>query len=353
MGLLYRTALRPFLFRSDPEEAHERAIHWLRQLSDRPRFCRAVAAWFSAAYPDPVELWGLCFPNPVGLAAGMDKDGACAPAMEALGFGFLEVGTVTPEGQPGNPRPRLFRFPKEGALINRMGFNNAGATAMSARLTATFSREKRRIPLGINIGKAKATPLEEALKDYQTCMSRLVTVADYFVINVSSPNTPELRRLQGPDFLRALCRGLMERGRELAGQQGRRPWPLLLKIAPDNSFAEIDAMLEILLEAGFAGIVATNTTVARQGALSHVQEAGGLSGRPLEDRATAVVRHVHRVTEGKLPIIGVGGIHNVESARAKLDAGASLIQVYTAFVYEGPGFPGALVRGLRRANARA
>jgi len=348
MGWIYKNILRPPLFRLDPERAHEIGIKFLKTCSEHPACCKLLKSIFYEKYQEPVHVFGLEFPNPVGLAAGLDKDGVGVPALEAMGFGFIEVGTVTPENQPGNPRPRLFRYPAEGALINRMGFNNAGARAMAERLSKTASPARRTRPLGVNIGKAVGTSLDNAIEDYRVCFDMLSPLADFFVVNVSSPNTKGLRDLQGKEYLGALCRSLQVVSREKAEREGRRPWPMLLKIAPDNSLEQVDAILETLLETGFAGIVATNTTLARPKSLESVAEPGGLSGEPLEARSTELIRHIHQSTHGKLPIIGVGGIHDLDSATAKLDAGATLIQVYTGFIYKGPSLPGELVRGLAR-----
>lgn len=350
MGIIYKQLIRPLLFKMDPEIAHERGIGALKLASDLPLACPVLKTCFARAYPEPVHCFGLSFPNPVGLAAGMDKDALAVPALAALGFGFVEVGTVTPEGQPGNPKPRMFRFPEQEALINRMGFNNRGAEAMRLRLESSYPAGRRRIPVGINIGKARETPLEKAVEDYLAGFRTLTPQADFFVVNVSSPNTRGLRELQEKDRLADICRALADANREQAEAAARDPWPLLLKVAPDCSWQELDAVLEVLLDTGFAGIVATNTTVARPGVFSGVEEAGGLSGLPVQERSTEVIAHIVRQTGGKLPVIGVGGIHDVDGARAKLDAGASLIQVYTGFVYGGPGLPGELVSGLARVK---
>ncbi len=352
MGWLYKTAIRPILFRMDPEFAHERGICALKLLSGMPWLCRGLGVLLKPRYPAPVHAFGLRFPNPVGLAAGMDKDGVAVPALEALGFGFVEVGTVTPKQQPGNPKPRIFRYPEEEAIINRMGFNNHGALLMAERLARTCPATDRRVPVGINIGKAKVTPLNEAVNDYLACFDILAPHADYFVVNVSSPNTQGLRDLQERDQLRTICSEMQRVSVETARRQRRAPWPILLKIAPDCTWEQIDAILEVLLEFDFAGVVATNTTIARPGRWAEVKEDGGLSGKPLDERATEVIAHIHRTTGGRLPIIGVGGIHDPDSAVRKMDAGAALIQVYTGFVYEGPRFATRLVNHLARFRGK-
>jgi dihydroorotate dehydrogenase len=260
-----------------------------------------------------VQAFGLSFPNTVGLAAGFDKHATAWPAAAALGFGHVEIGTVTAHAQSGNPRPRVFRYPAEEAVINRMGFNNRGAEAVAARLAKQPARGRRRIPLGINLGKSKVTAIEQAPEDYLASFARLADYADYIVLNVSSPNTPNLRQLQ---------------------------------IAPDLTWPQIDAVLGVIAEYGLDGIIATNTTLARPGYFAGVTEAGGLSGAPLRWRATEIVNYIARATHGRLPIIGVGGITDPESAAEKLDAGATLVQLYTGMIYRGPFFAAELARAL-------
>jgi dihydroorotate dehydrogenase len=282
----------------------------------------------------PVEAFGVTFPNRVGLAAGMDKDGVALRAWPALGFGFVEVGTVTARAQPGNPQPRLFRLPESAAMINRMGFNNAGAAALAARLEALGPLD---VPLGISLGKSKATPLDEAVDDYVTSYTLLRPYADYIAVNVSSPNTPGLRTLQDKEHLAALLGALVSKT------------PVLVKIAPDLTEPAIAEVLDVCLAYGAAGIIATNTTLRRDGLAPADQplagEAGGLSGRPLTERARKVVHFVHEETGGRLPIIGVGGILDADDAARLLDAGASLVQLYTGFVYRGPALVRAVARG--------
>lgn len=337
MGRLYAALGKPYFFRHAPEDAHELAIRQLGRLARLRPLCALLERW---AQPDPVrhrpiECFGLRFPSAVGLAAGFDKNGEVWPAAAALGFGHVEIGTVTRHAQPGNPRPRLFRYPAEEAVINRMGFNNEGAEAVAARLARQPGPGARPIPLGINLGKTKVTPLEQATEDYLGSFRLLADHADYLVVNVSSPNTPGLRELQDAAWLRPLLGALVaeNRARVAAGKPRR---PLLLKIAPDLSFPQVDAALGVIAELGLDGIVATNTTLARPGFFAGVAETGGLSGRPLTRRATEVIAYIARATGGRLPIIGVGGIHDEASAAEKLDAGATLLQVYTGLVFGGP-----------------
>ncbi|MCH2156076.1 MAG: quinone-dependent dihydroorotate dehydrogenase [Opitutales bacterium] len=334
--MLYSSVIRPYLFRNDPEVAHEWAIDWMERVSAIPPVLKLMEALYTVK--DPVTVAGIEFPNRVGLAAGMDKDGRCAPGFTALGFGHVEVGTVTPDGQPGNPKPRMFRFPEEQGLINRMGFNNKGAAAMRHRLEKNFSRATRRGILGVNLGKAKVTPLDQATQDYVKGIEALGPLADYITINISSPNTQGLRDLQGASYLNDLL-GPIVGSRTQVSETIERALPIFLKIAPDITEEELDVILDALQQHGFDGIIATNTTLARPGPFSRVDEAGGLSGKPLTDRATEIISIIAQKTKGQLPIIGVGGIMTPEDALEKIKAGASLIQLYTGFVYGGPDFP--------------
>ena len=355
MSWLYRNVLRPALFARDSEEIHHRALRTLGWASQREVICDVLNTFFGAP-PLPVELCGLKFPNPLGLAAGMDKFAEVLPVWSALGFGFTELGGVTWHPQPGNPAPRMFRAVADEALVNRMGFNNSGAEAMAARLHEWRVRGRwPRHPVGINLGKSKITPLEKAPEDYANSFRLLRPHADFFVVNVSSPNTPNLRQLQDKAALAEILAAMHE-------VQSPKPTvqspadvggikPILVKVAPDLSFEALDEIIELAQPGRIAGIVATNTTITRpkteDANLARIYaEAGGLSGRPLAKRSTVVIRHLHRQTRGALPIIGVGGIFNAEDAWEKIQAGASLVQIYTGLVYEGPGVVREIVAGL-------
>lgn len=328
---------RPLLFRLDPERAHSLAIRWLAERGAWTRW------WHDGPDPsDPdlsVEVAGIRFPNPVGVAAGFDKDGEVTEGLAGIGFGFVEVGTVTPRAQPGNERPRLWRLPRDRALVNRLGFNNAGADAMAETLAATRTR---RVPVGINVGKNKDTPLDRAVDDYCACIAKLHGFADYLVVNVSSPNTPGLRNLAEEKRLKDLLDGVMSEVRS------RGPKPVFLKVAPDHADDELRRIADTALEAGLTGFIATNTTVSRAGLITRdPPREGGLSGRPILDRAVAVVSLLREHTKGRVPIIGVGGIFDADDAWRMLQAGASLVQVFTGFVYGGPGTARRICEGLR------
>lgn len=347
MGWLYQNTVKPALFRLQPETAHELGVHALALLGQLRPLCAVLERLHQlpAGLHRPVECWGLKFPNAVGLAAGFDKNGRAWPAAAALGFGHVEIGTVTLHAQPGNPRPRAFRYPTAGAVINRMGFNNAGAAALAARLAKLPGPGRRLIPLGINLGKSKVTPLDRAAEDYLGSFRLLADHADYLVVNVSSPNTPGLRELQDAAWLKPLLAALVaeNQGRVANGKPRR---PLLLKIAPDLNFSQIDAALGVIDELKLDGIIATNTTLARPGALATVNEAGGLSGWPVRRRSTEIINYIARATSGRLPIIGVGGILDEASAGEKMDAGATLVQLYTGLIYRGPFFAAEVARAL-------
>ncbi len=340
MGLLYDKIVRPALFRMDSEEAHERGVRAMASLGAMTPLCRLMEAWtrLPADRNRPVEAFGLKFPNAIGLAAGFDKNARAWPAAAALGFGHVEIGTVTALAQGGNERPRMFRYPVEEAVINRMGFNNDGAEAVAARLARQPGPGRRRIPLGINLGKSKVTDIEKATEDYLASFALLAGHADYLVLNVSSPNTPGLRQLQDESRLRELLGAVTRANLDRAAAAGGRRVPLLLKIAPDLTFPQIDAVLGVIAEFSLDGVIATNTTLARPGWFAQVKEAGGLSGAPLRRRSTEIVNYIARATGGRLSIIGVGGITDAVSAGEKLDAGATLVQVYTGMVYRGPFF---------------
>ena len=342
--------VRPTLFNNDAEAIHSRTMHGLAWAGRNAFVCDVMESFLSPA-PMPVELFGLRFPNPVGLAAGMDKCGEAVPAWSAMGFGFAELGGVTSLAQPGNPKPRIFRAVAEDAIVNRMGFNNDGAEALAEKLKQwrLLGRWPKH-PVGINLGKSKVTPIEKAAEDYANSFRVLRDLGDFFVVNVSSPNTPNLRQLQDKAALDEILAALQEvQGRNSNVSNTK---PILVKVAPDLTFEALDEILELVGTRNIAGIVATNTTIARPTTDdSNMQrvyaETGGLSGRPLHARSTEVIRHLHGQTRGKLPIIGVGGIFTAEHAWEKILAGASLVQIYTGLVYQGPTIAKELVAGLR------
>ncbi len=348
MGHFYEKLVRPALFRLDSEHAHELGVDALALLGRVPPACRLLERLtrLPRAATRPVQCFGLSFPNAVGLAAGFDKNARAWPAAAALGFGHVEIGTVTLLRQPGNDRPRLFRYPAEEAVINRMGFNNEGAHAIAARLARQPGPGERRIPLGINLGKSKVAPIDQAVADYLGSFASLADLADYLVLNVSSPNTPDLRKLQDEDRLRELLGAVSAANRARDGQPGKTRKPLLLKIAPDLNFRQIDVLLGVIAEFGLDGIIATNTTLARPGRFAAVNEAGGLSGAPVRRRSTEIINYIAKATQGRLPIIGVGGITDFASAGEKLDAGATLVQLYSGLIYRGPFFAAKLAWAL-------
>ncbi|MEO5802317.1 MAG: quinone-dependent dihydroorotate dehydrogenase [Verrucomicrobiota bacterium] len=348
MSWLYRNFARPILFTQDSEKIHDRTLKILGRAS-RHKLIGEFAEKFCGSPELPIELFGLKFPNPVGLAAGMDKNASAVPIWEKLGFGFCELGGVTWHPQPGNPRPRMFRAVEDEALINRMGFNNVGAEAVAEKLRGWKKLGRwPNHPVGINLGKSKITRLEKAAQDYANSFRALYDLADFFVVNVSSPNTPNLRQLQDKAALDEIFAALNET------QNSTKP--ILVKVAPDLSFEALDEILEIIRTRNISGIVATNTTVARpqtrEGKLGGIYcEPGGLSGRPLRHRSNEIIRHIYRQTLGTLPIIGVGGIFDADDALAKIVAGASLVQVYTGLVYEGPFIANNIVVGLKQRLA--
>ena len=333
---LYEHLVRPLLFSLSAEAAHNLALRNLGAASNwRPALVQLER--FKPP-PRPTTVFGLTFPNPVGLAAGFDKNGVAIPAWAALGFGFVEIGTVTAKPQLGNPKPRIFRYPEQQALINRLGFNNHGADVVAARMRALRESDAwPAIPVGINIGKSKVTPLEQAVDDYLYSFRLLAPLADYVVLNVSSPNTPGLRSLQEPDALEQLLR-VINRENETHRK------PVLLKIAPDLSMAGLDQIIATSRENEIAGIIATNTTLDHSAIPKSRDQTGGLSGFPLRERSTAFVRAIRARCD--LPIIASGGISDAASAREKFEAGAQLIQVYTGYVYRGPGLLREIVEGL-------
>ncbi len=353
LGAGYATVLRPVLFSrhgGDPEAIHEELIDRLGRLGRSGSQLRAVSALVGRPRR-PVTVAGVRFPGRVGVAAGLDKDGKAAAAWAALGFGFAELGTVTALRQAGNDSPRLFRLRASQAIINRMGFNNAGARALAERLYGMGVKRGEAtlgIPLGISLGKSKAVPVSSAVADYTTSLRMLAPYADYVAINVSSPNTPGLRSLQDKSALRDLLTSLTREASQIAHPLG--PVPIFVKVAPDVSDGQLDDILEVVIDCGGRGIVATNTTLSREGLapadLPYADEAGGLSGAPLTSRSLAVVRRIAAATT--LPVIGVGGIMTVDDAKAMFDAGARLVQLYTGFIYAGP----ALVAGINAVEVR-
>ncbi len=356
MSWFYRHFVRPVLFTQEAEDIHNRTMRALNWASRHPVVCDAVGSLFGSPKL-PVELFGLAFPNPVGIAAGMDKNAEALPAWEALGFGFCELGAATWHAQPGNPSPRVFRAIPDEAIVNRMGFNNLGAEAIAEKLREW--KESGRWPahpVGINLGKSKITPLENAAEDYANSFRILKQYLDFFVVNVSSPNTPNLRQLQEKQALDEILAAIQEENDKRGASVGNQK-AVLVKVAPDLSFDALDEILELLPERKISGIVATNTTVTRPETNNPVVqriyfEAGGLSGRPLRERSTEIIRHVYRQTHGRVPIIGVGGIFDADDAWEKIAAGASLIQVYTGLVYEGPAIAkGIVTRLIQRLEA--
>jgi dihydroorotate dehydrogenase len=346
--MLYRSLLRPLLFRLPPETAHELA---LSSLSFAPGLTKTfLGDRFKRSPFGTLRRFGLTFSNPVGLAAGFDKDGIALEALAALGFGFIEAGTVTYHAQPGNERPRLFRLPLDQALINRAGFNNEGAEAFAERLEG----RKLDCVLGVSIGKSKIVDLEDAVPDYLKSFTAVYPIADYVAVNVSSPNTPRLRELQEAEQLDALLRALQERNQKLADEvDGHGIVPLLVKLSPDLDEDELQNIVAVAQRNNVAGLIATNTTIARaplETRDAQVQDcgAGGLSGAPLRQRSREMVARIYKMTEGSLPLIGVGGIFTAEDAWEMISAGASLLQVYTGLIYEGPAIARNINDGLRR-----
>ena len=344
---MYKRLIKPILFLFQPEKAHHIAFFMLGILGKIPGMLPLIRSISGKNKPEEgVEIAGLFFPNRVGLAAGFDKDALRYKELGAMGFGFVEIGTVTPEPQVGNPQPRLFRLPADQAIINRMGFNNSGMHAIADRLK---SRDKKLI-IGGNIGKNKSTPNENAVDDYKKCFTSLFSLVDYFVVNVSSPNTAGLRQLQDKEPLRDLLLQLQSLNQQLSKQYATKTKPVFLKIAPDLTNEQLNDVVEVIIETKCAGVIATNTTISR----NHLKTndttiekigQGGLSGAPVRERSTEVIRYLSQKPNGAFAIIGVGGIHSAEDAIEKLNAGASLIQIYTGFIYKGP----TLIREIRNA----
>ncbi len=336
MSLLPYALARPFLFGLDPETAHELTLHTLARVQGTP----LAWAYCHRRVDDPVVLAGLKFPNRVGLAAGLDQNARCIDGLGAMGFGFVEVGTVTPLAQPGNPKPRLFRLPEARALINRLGFNNDGLDAFVANVKrSTFRSRGGATPmlLGLNIGKNAATPIEDATSDYLKGLDGVYPHADYVAVNISSPNTKNLRALQSDEALDSLLGAIAERREILVGQHGKRV-PIFVKIAPDLDAAQVEVIAATLQRHGMDGVIATNTTLARDAVkgLSHAGETGGLSGAPVLQASNRVIRQLRAALGKKYPIIGVGGIMSAEDALSKIKAGANVVQIYTGLIYSGP-----------------
>jgi dihydroorotate dehydrogenase len=362
MNGLYRRFIRPVLFAQDAETIHEKTIRVLGWIGRRELACSALESFFGApSYP--TEAFGLKFPNPIGLAAGLDKFAHALPAWEGLGFGFIELGGVTWHSQPGNPPPRLFRAVSQGAIVNRMGFNNPGAEAIAETLSQWRELGRwPRHPVGFNLGKSKITSLEQAPEEYAKLFRALRTFADFFVVNVSSPNTPGLRQLQDKaalnEIFSAIHQAQNERvplavaeGSATVAEQQRQAIPILVKVSPDLSLSALDDILELVEPAKISGIVATNTTTTRPDTSEPecrrvYAEQGGLSGKPLRTLSTEIIRHLYRQSRGRLAIIGVGGIFNADDAWEKITAGACLLQLYSGLIYEGPSMVGNIVRGL-------
>jgi dihydroorotate dehydrogenase len=346
---VYKALVKPLLFRQGPERVHDLTFYWVKWLFKLPFIGSTVRLKLKFENPSLVQkVFGLTFKNPIGLAAGFDKDAKLIDEIACLGFGFIEIGTLTPKPQVGNPQPRLFRLPKDEGIINRMGFNNGGVTAAVERL----KHRKTDVIIGGNIGKNKDTPNEEAVGDYLFCLEALHPYVDYFVLNVSSPNTPNLRELQEKEPLKKLLTAV-----KAANGKKSSPKPILLKIAPDLTEGQLDDIVDIVLETGIDGIIATNTTLDRSSLSTPTAEvneigAGGLSGTPVKDKSTAVIRYLASKSKNRFPIIGVGGVFSVADAIEKLEAGASLIQVYTGMIYEGPSLVNRLNKGLAQFYRR-
>ena len=351
--MVYRSLVRPLLFSLPPETAHELALHSLSLLKLKV-INRLVTREQPSSPLLSVTRFGLTFENPVGLAAGFDKNGVALDALASLGFGFIEAGTVTYHPQPGNPRPRLFRLPQDRALINRAGFNNHGAAAFARHV----GQHRPNCVLGVSIGKSKITPLDQAIEDYLGSFELVYDVADYIAVNVSSPNTPQLRELQQAEQLSSLLSALQTRSRELQQVQQRpRPMPLLVKLSPDVSQEQLELIVDVLTRLRIDGIIATNTTISRDDLRTDRARVaalgeGGLSGAPLRAKSTRQIKEIYNLTKGQIPIIGVGGIFTAEDAWEKIAAGACLVQLYTGFIYQGPGIARAINEGLERILKR-
>ncbi len=345
MDAFYEKILRPIFFTQNPEVAHDMAIRAMKVVGAVAPL-RALMEYFTLVKTQKqVNVFGVDFPNRVGLAAGFDKDAHAFRAAAAFGFGHIEIGTISMHKQPGNPKPRMFRYPDLEAVVNSCGFPNDGAELIAKRLEATVTKKGRKLcPLGINIGKSKITPLESAAEDYLFSFNALAKFADFFVINVSSPNTPELRKLQGKEFLPNLLGAVSKANEDRSKKLNVKRIPIILKIAPDLTYPEIDSILEVLQDLKLDGICATNTTIER--VRENMETKGGMSGAPLFEKSLEVVRYISKATEGKLPIIAVGGITNTQRAGEMLNAGASLVQIYSGMIYRGPFFARSIAKSL-------
>jgi len=351
--MLYKSLIRPLLFRKDPEQSHEMILGLLARME----FLYGTLEDFYKVEDQRlvVKIGSLTFPNPVGLAGGFDKNVTAPKMISAFGFGFMEVGAITAQAQPGNPKPRLYRLPEDDALINRLGFNNEGAAALAIKLDRLRARNGRpKIPLGMNIGRSKIVETKDAVGDFLACFELLFPHGDFFTLNVSSPNTPNLRELQEKNLLRELLAAVQEKNRSLSAPANIGAKPVFVKIAPDLEFAQIDEIIEVVEQVKLTGIVATNATAfMREGLRSpNGPQPGGLSGRPITQMVTKFIAHIYQITQGRLPIIGVGGIFNAQDAYEKIKAGANAVQIYTGWVFEGPGAVKRINQGLLRLLER-
>ncbi len=351
--MFYKSLIRPLLFHKDPEESHERILHLLARLEF---LYGTVEDWYNVEDERlVVKIGPLTFSNPVGLAAGFDKNVTAPKMISAFGFGFMEVGAVTAQAQPGNPKPRLYRLLEDNALINRLGFNNEGAAAIALKLDRLGARNGRpKIPLGMNIGRTKIVETKDAVGDFLACFAALFPHGDFFTLNVSSPNTPNLRDLQEKSLLRELLSAVQEKNRELSARANSSMKPVFVKIAPDMKFSQVDEIIDVVEQVNLTGIVATNASAFMRDGLKSPNgaEPGGLSGRPITAMVTKFIAHIYQITHGRLPIIGVGGIFTAQDAYDKIKAGANAIQIYTGWVFEGPGAVKRINQGLLRLLER-
>jgi len=351
--MFYKSLIRPLIFRKDPEESHERILHLLARLEF---LYGTVEDWYNIEDERlVVKIGPLIFSNPVGLAAGFDKNVTAPKMISAFGFGFMEVGAVTAQAQPGNPKPRLYRLPEDHALINRLGFNNEGAAAIACKLDRLRARNGRpNIPLGMNIGRTKIVATKDAVGDFLACFAALFPHGDFFTLNVSSPNTPNLRDLQEKSLLRELLSAVQEKNHELSARANITMKPVFVKIAPDMEFSQVDEIIDVVEQVNLTGIVATNASAfMREGLKSpNGVEPGGLSGRPITAMVTKFIAHIYQITRGRLPIIGVGGIFTAHDAYDKIKAGANAVQIYTGWIFEGPGAVKRINKGLLRLLER-